>query len=193
MFHVEGGSKSSDHSRRASDSALSPPGGSASFGHDRRGSDDTMYSSSPRRAFGSLDGIRDVFSDDVTLASDSNSTTTDLPGPGRVLGSLFSKGGKIVSHIVDRGAEKLGHGPDAHCIKLLTAIEDEHRVSKHNIRVPKNRLSLADLNRRDCNFILHWATSRCEYCNAPFITLTDAYIRSQDAHKAANELVNCLA
>jgi hypothetical protein len=184
----------SDRRRRGSANDVYVGSASVSSHGQRRTSDETLFSApSMTRGSHSLDIIRDRFPDEVTLASDTNSTMSGLAGPGRVLGALFTKGGKLVSHAADIGAQRLGQGPDAHCVRLLTAIEDDHRVSKHGIRISAKGLSRADLELRDCNFIMHWATSRCEFCHTPFITLTDAWIRSRTAASAAADLVRCLS
>lgn len=40
-------------------------------------------------------------------------TMSDLPGAGRALGKLYSRGGKILEHAISRLAHRLGYGPFA--------------------------------------------------------------------------------
>ena len=53
-------------------------------------------------------------SDTNTLVTDSSDMTcSNLPGPGRGIGKLYSKAGKALERLISRAAHKLGYGPEA--------------------------------------------------------------------------------
>jgi hypothetical protein len=57
---------------------------------------------------------------------DSNSTTTGLPGPGLVIGRLFSAGGRRLETIVNRTAAVVGLGYEGIARRLLVLMRGRH-------------------------------------------------------------------
>jgi hypothetical protein len=57
---------------------------------------------------------------------DSNSTTTGLPGPGLVIGRLFSAGGRRLETIVNRTAAVAGLGYEGIARRLLVLMRGRH-------------------------------------------------------------------
>jgi hypothetical protein len=60
------------------------------------------------------------------FSTDSNTTTTGLPGPGRVLGHLFSAGGRRLETIVNRTAAVVGLGYEGIPRRLLVRLRGWH-------------------------------------------------------------------
>jgi hypothetical protein len=60
------------------------------------------------------------------FSTDSNTTTTGLPGPGRVLGHLFSAGGRRLETIVNRTAAVAGLGYEDIARRLLVRLRGWH-------------------------------------------------------------------
>jgi hypothetical protein len=59
--------------------------------------------------------------------SDTNSTMTGIPGPGRIVGTMISRAGRRFERGVDRFAEEqLGLGPNAAALRLTSALHDVH-------------------------------------------------------------------
>jgi hypothetical protein len=58
--------------------------------------------------------------------SDSNATTSFLPGPGYVLGRLFSAGGRRLETVVDRTAARVGLGFEGIARRLLMKLRARH-------------------------------------------------------------------
>jgi hypothetical protein len=58
--------------------------------------------------------------------SDSNATTSNLPGPGRALSQLFSAAGRRLEIVVDRTAARLGLGFDGIARRLLLKLRVPH-------------------------------------------------------------------
>jgi hypothetical protein len=62
----------------------------------------------------------------VSLAGDSNETMSNLPGPGLVLGQLFSAAGRRLDVVVDRAASRLGLGFEGLARRLLMKLRSPH-------------------------------------------------------------------
>jgi hypothetical protein len=61
------------------------------------------------------------------IRSDTNSTMTGIPGPGRIVGTILSSAGRRLERVVDRFAEEqLGLGPNAAALRLTSALHDIH-------------------------------------------------------------------
>jgi hypothetical protein len=61
------------------------------------------------------------------IQSDTNSTMTGIPGPGRIVGSMLSSAGRRFERALDRFAEnRLGLGPNAAALRLTSALHDIH-------------------------------------------------------------------
>jgi hypothetical protein len=61
------------------------------------------------------------------LQSDTNSTMTGIPGPGRLIGTLLSRTGRRFERAIDRFAEdQLGLGPNVAALRLASALHDIH-------------------------------------------------------------------
>lgn len=76
----------------------------------------------------------------VCSVSSTNETASDLPGPDRLLGNLYSFGGRHLEALIGKIAEKMGYGPrvvaqrtqrDVHIIKA------SERASRHIDRYPE--------------------------------------------------------
>jgi hypothetical protein len=59
-------------------------------------------------------------------SEDSNSTTTGLPGPGRVLGHMFSVGGRRIEAVAARTAALAGFGFEGLTRRLLMRLRSPH-------------------------------------------------------------------
>jgi hypothetical protein len=63
----------------------------------------------------------------ILLQSDTNSTMTGIPGPGRIVGTLLSRTGRRFERAIDRFAEEqLGLGPNVAALRLASALHDIH-------------------------------------------------------------------
>jgi hypothetical protein len=62
--------------------------------------------------------------------SDSNATTSLLPGPGHVLGRLLSAGGRRLETVVDRTAARVGFGFEGIARRLLMKLRARHSRCK---------------------------------------------------------------
>jgi hypothetical protein len=62
----------------------------------------------------------------VSLAGDSNETMSNLPGPGLVLGQLFSAAGRRLDVVVDRAASRLGLSFEGIARRLLMKLRSPH-------------------------------------------------------------------
>jgi hypothetical protein len=61
-----------------------------------------------------------------SLRSDSNATMSNLAGPGRVLGLLFSAAGRRLEVVVDRTAARLGLGFEGIARRLFMQLRAPH-------------------------------------------------------------------
>jgi hypothetical protein len=62
----------------------------------------------------------------VSLAGDSNETMSNLPGPGLVMGQLFSAAGRRLDVVVDRAASRLGLSFEGIARRLLMKLRSPH-------------------------------------------------------------------
>jgi hypothetical protein len=60
-----------------------------------------------------------VFDPSDVVSISSTATTSDLPGPGRGIGKLYSRGGRILERSISLIAHKLGFGPYAVALRMM--------------------------------------------------------------------------
>ena len=80
-------------------------------------------------AFPSADSSLRRIPSTVTIRSfmtNTDSTMSGIPGPGRTLGRMLSAGGRRIEPALNRVAELLGYGPGAVVRRLLPLIQEEH-------------------------------------------------------------------
>jgi hypothetical protein len=83
--------------------------------------------------------------DSDTLVTDSDETMSDLPGPGRGIGKLYSRGGRRLEKCISRVAHKLGYGP------LAIAKRMEVRLGRLLASKQKKRSSQAGDTSSHCD------------------------------------------
>ena len=66
----------------------------------------------------------DVEYECCSIAS-TNATVDNLPGPGRLLGNLYSSAGRRLEDGLGRVASRMGYGPNAMSMKIQELLEDK--------------------------------------------------------------------
>ena len=90
----------------------------------------------PSHIDGDDDGGRDYRSNRYTFTfySSTNDTASNLPGPGRLLGNVYSYAGRRLERAVGIVAHKSGFGPNATYQKMQELMQagwkDDHKKSK---------------------------------------------------------------
>jgi hypothetical protein len=110
----------------------------------------------------------------VERVSDTNSTMTGIPGPGRLVGALLASAGRRFERAVDRFAEeRLGLGPTQAALRLTSALHDIHV----NLNAECRSDHIAELSASEhVTDRLIWACNGyCSHCYAPYLpqVLTD--------------------
>jgi hypothetical protein len=107
----------------------------------------------------------------VELQSDTNSTMTGIPGPGRVVGSMISAAGRRFERAVDRFAEKqLGLGPNQAALRLCSALHDLHAKESPDCRSDHDAEMNASHHITDR---LIWVCNGyCSQCSAAYLPQT---------------------
>jgi hypothetical protein len=54
----------------------------------------------------------------------TNATMSDLPGPGRAIGSLYSRGGRALERMLSNIAHNWGFGPHAAYLRMMGIVEN---------------------------------------------------------------------
>lgn len=72
---------------------------------------------------------------DSNISISSTMTASDLPGPGRALGNLYSRAGKILEVCIARFAYKCGFGPHAVAERFVGAFNETGRKSWSGVRL----------------------------------------------------------
>jgi hypothetical protein len=62
----------------------------------------------------------------MSIVTDTNSTVSGIPGPGRTLGILLSGGGRRVESAINRTVERLGYSPNAIMQRILALLRVWH-------------------------------------------------------------------
>jgi hypothetical protein len=117
----------------------------------------------------------------LSLCTDTNSTRSSIPGPGRLVGSLLSSAGRRVEVAIDRFAERrLGLGPTVAALKIAAELHDGHVQIHHSARLTQSdrlmnwpefldghidMIALEQTLIRICNGI-------CPACRDPYVPYT---------------------
>jgi hypothetical protein len=63
----------------------------------------------------------------LETVTDADSTASNIPGPGRVLGTILTSAGRRLENFIDRVAEQgLGLGPNMAALRLVAAFYELH-------------------------------------------------------------------
>jgi hypothetical protein len=102
----------------------------------------------------------------LSIVSDSNATSRNVPGPGRILDNLLSSTGARVAKGFDRLYTWLGRGPHMAAHRLSTELRRTHAQGKRCTRE-----KIKDL--RDETAITHqliWVCNGiCSHCSSPYV------------------------
>lgn len=71
----------------------------------------------------------------ASFITGTDSTTSNIYGPGRVVGKLLSSSGRRLENLLGRTAQRLGYGPPALVYRLLTRLREQHGRFNHYGRV----------------------------------------------------------
>jgi hypothetical protein len=108
-----------------------------------------------------------------TLAqcTDTNSTMSNLPGPGRLVGSLLSSAGSRLEHAINRFAERqLGLGPNMAAIRLIAELHAIHTRSSDRKAACKNEHDNRLENPNEITLRLIWVCNGiCSQCKDPYV------------------------
>lgn len=74
----------------------------------------------------------------VSLLTRTNTTLSDIPGPGRTLGRILYAGGRRLEPILSRAANAIGYGPSAVVRKILALVERAHIASPNHRQTCSN-------------------------------------------------------
>jgi hypothetical protein len=98
----------------------------------------------------------------------TNSTMTDLTGPGRTIGLFLNSAGRLFERLIDRFAEgHLGLGPNMAALRLTAALHNMHAnthrdcMSEHAVKMD-NTIHVMDRLIWVCN-------GCCSQCHAPYV------------------------
>lgn len=67
----------------------------------------------------------------ASFITSTNSTTSELLGPGRIVGKLLAGSGRRLESFLGRTAERLGFGAAAIVSRLLTLLREQHHRLHH--------------------------------------------------------------
>lgn len=108
----------------------------------------------------------------VTLASDTNSTMTGIPGPGRALGSILDSAGRQIEKVIDRFAEeRLGLGPNMAALRLISALHDAHVLRSRETGVECHSDYTDTVSQADdiVEQLILVCNGLCSQCHGPYI------------------------
>ena len=91
-----------------------------------------------------------------------NETESDLPGPGRLLGKVFSSVGRLLERSLSSVAEQKGYGPKA----IALEIRDKEILRADNERVEKQDLPKQS---RNCAKLIRYTGSEVQLLAALLI------------------------
>lgn len=94
----------------------------------------------------------------VSLASRTNSTMSNIPGVGRVLGNIMKSAGNRIEPVMSRAAEGLGFGPNAVAQRIIDLLIDEHSLAYSCV---PNYLKRVRIRQSDLHFLVSRAWSSC--------------------------------
>jgi hypothetical protein len=96
-----------------------------------------------------------------SFGSDSNATTSNLPGPGRVLGLLFSAAGRRLEAVVERTAARAGWSFEGVARRLFMKLQTQHLHCAAWSEFA--RMPVVDL-------AIELGTGRCTGCNQKYMS-----------------------
>jgi hypothetical protein len=94
--------------------------------------------------------------DDATSIS-TNATESDRPGPGRTLGNLYSRGGRLLERCIASLAYKCGYGPVAAHERLQHRLLTGHMEVYRKNRSRDNLIMLSSSIRDACFQLFNYA------------------------------------
>jgi hypothetical protein len=104
----------------------------------------------------------------VRIQSNTNSTMSGIPGPGRIVGSMLSSVGRSFERAVDRFAEeRLGLGPNMAALRLTSALHDIH-ASEHT-ECESDHISKLNASEHVIDRLIWVCNGYCSRCYAPYL------------------------
>jgi hypothetical protein len=104
----------------------------------------------------------------VELRSDTNSTATGIPGPGRTVGSLLSYAGRRLERAIDQFTEEqLGLGPNRAALHLTSALHDIHVSAKAKCR--SDHVPQLNASEHVTDRLIWVCNGYCSHCHAPYL------------------------
>jgi hypothetical protein len=116
----------------------------------------------------------------ASWGSDSNETVSNLPGPGRPLGQLFSAAGRRLEAVVDRTAARAGLGFEGIARRLLMTLRAPHarcRAWPEFVKTPVVELAI------------ELGSGRCDGCNQKYMMST---LGSTNSHEVEELLLRLI-
>jgi hypothetical protein len=100
--------------------------------------------------------------------SDTNSTMTNILGPGRIVGTMISRAGRRLERAVDRFAEQqLGLGPNTAALRLTSALHDIHVSGGHGCQSDYN--TSISVSSHVTNRLIWVCNGYCSQCYAAYL------------------------
>lgn len=112
---------------------------------------------------GSLVSVKSEYEDNIS----TNATTSNLPGPGRLLGRLLGFLGRRLEHVFNDFATKLGMGPEA-VGQEIRKLRRHHEISI----LDRHSASYNRLSRREARALEKWCNKLIQYARSGYVNCT---------------------
>jgi hypothetical protein len=106
----------------------------------------------------------------IPIQSDTNSTMTGIPGPGRIVGSILSSAGRRLERAIDRFAEEqLGLGPHQAALRLTLALHDLHVKASPECR--SDHIAELNVSEHATDRLIWICNGICSHCHLPYLPM----------------------
>jgi hypothetical protein len=124
------------------------------------------------------------------IQSDTNSTMTGIPGPGRMVGSLLSSAGRRLERAIDRFAEEqLGLGPHQAALRLTSALHDLHVTASPKCQ--SDHITDLSASEHATNRLIWVCNGFCSHCHWAYLPKILTKL-PESAVKAMTQLIRYL-
>jgi cation diffusion facilitator CzcD-associated flavoprotein CzcO len=132
----------------------------------------------------------------AVTATDTNSTTSGIAGPGRIVDSLLNSAGAHLEKAMDRFAERWLHaGPNQAAHRLTSALHKAHTAhSRAKYRKPCRNEHEKDIDdiKDICQQLIWVCNGICSQCKTPYVPYILDDRMSDSIHKALIHLTEHL-
>jgi hypothetical protein len=140
----------------------------------------------------------------LSLCTNTDSTTSSIVGPGRLIGSLLSFAGRRVEMAIDRFVERrLGRGPNVAALRIANELHEMHLRTRHAVELALIPRSDRSVNRPEvsrnlidaieaAHTLVRICNGTCPQCQGPYVPHVPGFI-SLTFRKAFKRLLSYLS